>query len=95
MDVIGLNAGSTEHPVIAKNGRDTNGAPYDGLEGRPFESAPDRFGVRHPFVVTWASRKDTSGGIVIRAAGAGSESVRGTMDNTDIYKTMRAVLFNN
>jgi alkaline phosphatase len=63
------------------------------LEGRPFESAPDRFGVRHPFVVTWASRLDTSGGIVIRAAGAGSESIRGTMDNTDIYKTMRAALF--
>ena len=93
MDVIGLKAGSKEQLALAKNGRDPNGAPYDGLEGSPFESAPDRFGVRHPFVVTWASRNDTSGGIVIRAAGAGSESIRGTMDNTDIYKTMRAVLF--
>lgn len=93
MDVIGLKAGSKEHLAIANNGRDPNGAPYDGLEGRPFESAPDQLGVRHPFVVTWASRNDTSGGIVIRAAGAGSESIRGTMDNTDIYKTMRSVLF--
>jgi len=93
MDVIGLKAGSTEQLAVAKNGRDPNGAPYDSSEGKPFESAPDRFGVRHPFVVTWASRADTSGGIVIRAAGAGSESVRGTMDNTDIYRTMRAALF--
>jgi len=95
MDIIGLKAGSKDELALTKNGRDPNGAPYDGLEGRPFESAPDRFGVRHPFVVTWASRNDTSGGIVIRAAGAGSEGIRGTMDNTDIYKTMRAALFKN
>jgi len=93
MDVIGLKAGSKEQVALANNGRDPNGAPYDGLEGRPFQSAPDRFGVRHPFVVTWSSRHDTSGGIVIRAAGAGSEGIRGTMDNTDIYKTMRSALF--
>lgn len=93
MDVIGLTAGSKEQVALAKNGRDPNGAPYDGLEGRPFQSAPDRFGVRHPFVVTWSSRHDTSGGIVIRAAGAGSEGIRGTMDNTDIYRAMRSALF--
>lgn len=93
MDVIGLKSGSKEHVAIAKNGRDSNGAPYDSPKDAPFESAPDQFGVRHPFVITWASKLDVSGGIVIRAAGRGSEKIRGTMDNTDIYKTMRTVLF--
>jgi alkaline phosphatase len=93
MDVIGLKAGSKEQLALAKNGRDSNGAPYDSAKDKPFESAPDQFGVRHPFVITWASKLDVSGGIVIRAAGRGSERIRGTMDNTDIYKTMRTVLF--
>jgi alkaline phosphatase len=93
MDVIGLKPDSKEQAAIAKNGRDTNGAPYDTKDGKPFESAPDQFGVRHPFVITWASRMDTSGGIVIRAAGEKADHVRGTMDNTDIYRVMRSVLF--
>jgi alkaline phosphatase len=49
--------------------------------------------VRLPFVITWAQYHDVSGGILMRATGLGAEQVRGTMDNTELYRVMYSVLF--
>jgi alkaline phosphatase len=76
--------------------RDANGAPVDGRDGTaslPFEAAPDRSGRRWPFAIAWMSFHDGLGGILMRAAGHGSEQVHGTMDNTDAYRVMYRVLF--
>lgn len=93
MDVIGLPPGE-RGKLMAMLGRDPNAAPYDTYEpGTPILSAPDRAGKRHPFVISWGTRNDSSGGIVVRAAGSGAERVRGTYDNTDVYRAMREALF--
>lgn len=76
--------------------RDANGAPIDGVGGAgsaPFVAKADRNGVRLPFMVTWSSRDDVSGGVVVRAAGLHADRVRGTMDNTEIAVVIRATLF--
>lgn len=73
-----------------------DGSPIDGIEGAksaPFISAPDRFGSRLPFAICWASNYDLSGGVVCRSKGANSEFVRGTVDNTDIFKFFYLTLF--
>ena len=93
MDVLGF---PPEPHLLAKaaSGKDTNGAPYGlTLDGQPFLSKPDRSAVAHPFVITWGTLNDTSGGILVRAAGKGSDQVRGSFDNTKIYTLMREVLF--
>lgn len=93
MDVIGLKPGPQALAEFV-NGPDRNGAPCDLDDGgKPFLSAPDKAGVRHPFVITWGALVDTSGGIVVRAAGNGADQVKGSMDNTGIYQVMRRVLF--
>ncbi|MGC1480628.1 MAG: alkaline phosphatase [Chthoniobacterales bacterium] len=93
MDVIGI-ANDEEATAVAANGRDRNGAPYDlAADGKPFLSAPDAAGIRHPFVISWSSFNDTSGGIVVRAAGHNSDQVSGSFDNTDVYRVMRKTLF--
>ncbi len=93
MDAIGFSE-SPEKTAIALNRRDRNGAPYSVPPGskKPFLSQPDRNGVQHPFVITWGTLLDASGGIVVRATGRGSEEVRGSFDNTRIYALMRKVL---
>lgn len=92
-DVVGLNSETALALAVEEDYRDVNGAPYSlSADGSPFLSAPDRAGLRHPFVITWGSKNDTSGGIVVRAIGSGSEKVRGSFDNTDIYRVMREVL---
>jgi alkaline phosphatase len=92
-DVIGLNAKSMLALAASEEKRDVTGALYGLMpDGSPFLSAPDRNGVRHPFLITWGSRYDTSGGIVVRAIGVGSEKVAGSFDNTDIYKIMHETL---
>ena len=76
--------------------RDPNGAPLDGVTGSgsaPFLSAPDRAGRRWPFAITWASRDDVSGGILVRAEGLNAELVHGTLDSTDVYRVMYRTLF--
>jgi alkaline phosphatase len=93
MDVLGFPA----KPSLlekASRGVDANGAPY-GLDenGKPFLSRPDRSGVSHPFVITWGTLSDTSGGILVRATGLGAERVRGTCDNSDIPGFLRNALF--
>ena len=93
MDVLGF---PPKPDLLAKaaSGKDSNGAPY-GLtaEGQPFLSRPDRAGIAHPFVITWGTLSDASGGILVRAAGKKAELVRGSFDNTKIYGLMREVLF--
>jgi len=93
MDVLGF---PPKPDLIAKasTGKDANGAPYGlDFEGKPFLSKPDRSGVSHPFVITWGTLSDASGGILVRAAGKGAEEVKGSFDNTKIYHLMRKVLF--
>jgi alkaline phosphatase len=73
-----------------------NGAPYDGISGTetlPFKSAPDKFGRVFPFVVAWSSLDDLCGSVVVRSTGLNSEFVKGSIDNTDIYKFMYLTLF--
>ncbi|MDX2081347.1 MAG: alkaline phosphatase [Terrimicrobiaceae bacterium] len=93
MDVVGF-VPSVEKIAIAKNRRDRNGAVYSlSRDGEPFLSAPDRAGVRHPFVISWGTLLDSSGGIVVRADGFHADRVHGSIDNTGIYSIMRAALF--
>jgi len=95
MDVLGF---PPKPDLFAKaaSGKDSNGAPY-GLtaEGQPFLSRPDRAGIAHPFVITWGTLSDASGGILVRAAGNKAELVHGSFDNTKIYGLMREVLFSD
>jgi alkaline phosphatase len=73
--------------------RNENGAPQDGLLGRPFLAAPDAAGQRHPFVVHWASANDVSGGIAARGIGPGADLLQGTVDSTAIYWVIHRGLF--
>ncbi len=76
--------------------RDSNGAPLDGIDGAgslPFISAPDKAGRRWPFAISWGTTSDSSGGILVRGEGLNSKLIRGTMDNTDIYRLMYLTLF--
>jgi len=73
-----------------------NGAPLDGQYGtvsEPFLSAPDKAGRQWPFGIAWSSIVDVSGGILVRGAGLNADRIRGTMDNTDVYKLMYLTLF--
>jgi len=77
--------------------RMTDGAPIDGSDGTespPFYSAPDKEGRSFPFVISWSSFYDVSGGVVCKAAGLNSELLNGVVDNTDIYRFMYFTLFN-
>ena len=73
-----------------------DGAGIDGVRGpasEPFVSAPDARGVAHAFAVAWASHQDGGDPVVVRAAGLNSGLVRGTLDNTELYRIMHATLF--
>ena len=93
MEAIGF-VESPEKLAIASNRRDRNGAPYSfAADGKPFISQPDREGKIHPFVISWSTMLDASGGIVVRGAGKQSEAIQGSFDNTKIYSLMHDVLF--
>ena len=93
MDVLGIPESSLKK-LQTLDGRDSNGAPYSlASDGSMFLSQPDREGRRLPFVIVWGTVQDTSGGILVRAAGKNSEKVRGSFDNTKIYELMRETLF--
>jgi hypothetical protein len=51
------------------------------------------YGQRWPFCFAWAVRDEVAGGILVRAEGLGAELVRGTLDNTDIYRVVYRTLF--
>jgi alkaline phosphatase len=72
------------------------GAPLDGARGtgsEPFLAAPDRNGQRLPFATAWVSGIDLAGSVLVRGAGHRAELVRGSLDNTDIYRVLYAALF--
>lgn len=93
MDVLGF-VPTPERLLVALGGRDLNGAPFSlDPEGKPFLSKPDKSGQRHPFVLVWGTKHDTSGGILVRAMGKNASQVTGSFDNTRIYSLMRETLF--
>jgi alkaline phosphatase len=72
------------------------GAPLDGRDGTgslPFETAPDAAGKKHPFAIAWIGPDDTYGAVLVRAAGLNADRVKGTFDNTDVYRLMYRTLF--
>lgn len=74
----------------------TNGAPWDGKQGTgtlPFISAPDQQGRRFPFAISWSGFGDNAGGIIAKAHGFNAGLLKGTVDNTDIYRLMYRSLF--
>ncbi len=82
-------------PLPARD--DENGAPLDGATGTgtlPFLAAADARGRRLPFGIAWAAGGDVAGAVVVRGDGArADELIRPTMDNTAIYRAMRAAVF--
>jgi alkaline phosphatase len=93
-DCGGMQVSGDEVPAGARvPARNENGAPQDGLLGRPFMAAPDAQGQRHPFIVHWASANDVSGGIAARGIGPGAERLYGTIDSKDIYWALHEGLF--
>jgi len=93
MDVYGF-PGVPAKMLKALEGRDPNGAPYGLAEGgQVYLAQPDKRGKRLPFVLVWGTTNDTSGGILVRAAGKNAGRVRGTYDNTEIHRLMRETLF--
>ena len=70
-----------------------NQAPVDRTEqGTPFLTAPDRKGHRLPFAVVWPTKTDTGGGILVKSEGLNSHKIKGTLDNTELYRIMRETL---
>ncbi len=72
----------------------------DGIEGRgtrPFTAAPDAAGRVLPFAVAWSGTDDVAGGVLARAQGLHSDSLRTAFverfDNTDVYRMMYLALF--
>jgi alkaline phosphatase len=98
-DIIGLHGAKNEAEML-RSGLDMNGATLDGAGrasdggvARPFTSAPDKTGRSHDFVVTWGSRLDTAGAILVRAAGFNADKVSGSFDNTAFYPLFYETLF--
>ncbi|MBM4157474.1 MAG: alkaline phosphatase [Ignavibacteria bacterium] len=70
--------------------------PIDGARGtgtEPFETPPDKDGKSRKFAVVWATMEDITGSVIWRAEGLNSERMKGTIDNTEIYKIMYLTLF--
>lgn len=95
MELLGKNISKFEKgSKVPKT--DPNSAPVDGTEGTEtdfFYSAPDQFGNRLPFQISWGTSGDAYGGVVARANGLNASEMNGTIDNTDIYKFMYLTLF--
>ena len=75
---------------------DPNTAPVDGVDGTGtdfFYSAPDQFGNKLPFQISWGTSGDVYGAVIARANGLNASEMNGTIDNTDIYKYMYLTLF--
>jgi len=95
-DAGGMQVLGQPFPADTAPARASNGAPMDGIEGTNgtlFLAQPDANGVRHSFAIMWAQYHDVSGGILMKADGLGADQVHGTMDNTDVFRVMHAVLF--
>lgn len=74
--------------------KNENFAPVDRENsGYPFASAPDQKGLRMPFAIVWPTKTDTGTGILVKGEGINGNKIKGTLDNTEIYKIMRQTLF--
>lgn len=98
-DVLGLR-GSDKEAAMLQTARDANGAPLDGAtmgaDGsiiEPFLAAPDQAGRRQKFLVSWGTRLDSAGGMLVRATGFNADKVRGSFDNTAFYPLVYETLF--
>ncbi len=72
------------------------GNPVDGVAGQgtaAFLSGPDSAGRRFWFGVTFASKEDLVGGVVVRAEGLNRERLPVNLDNTALYAAMWETLF--
>ncbi len=95
MHLLGVNPKNFPPDSVTPE-KDYNGAPIDGIEGtstKHFLAAPDQFGNRMYFRVSWALGADAYGSVVVRAAGLNADLVKGSIQNTDIYKIIYATLF--
>lgn len=82
-----------DQPVPAQDG---NGAPIDGRDGTgslPFLALPDEHGRRLPFWISWGTKDDSSGGVIVRAAGLNADRIHGNVDNIDLYRVMYLTIF--
>ncbi|MFN7454645.1 MAG: alkaline phosphatase [Pseudobdellovibrionaceae bacterium] len=73
-----------------------NGSPLDGPQGSesvPFMAKPDQFGVTYPFAISWANFQDSTGGILLKGQGPGSEKLKGTVDNTMVFRLISDWIF--
>lgn len=93
MDVVSSQVSGKSGEIMGQK-RDLSGAEWDRMpDGKPFMSKPDRQGVALPFIITWASSYDVSGGIVVKGIGKNAERIKGSFDNTGIYALMYESLF--
>ena len=71
-----------------------NSAPMDRKDsGYPFASVRDKNGLSMPFSIVWPTKHDTGTGVLIKGEGFKAHQIKGTLDNTDVYKIMRQTLF--
>jgi len=71
-----------------------NLAPMDRLStGYPFASAPDKKGLSMPFAIVWPTKADSGTGVLVKGEGLNAHQIKGTLDNTEIYKIMKQTLF--
>lgn len=93
---VGRTPVGSSDPGEALPERTHNGGALDGATGTatpPFVSAPDQFGRRHRFGISWGARDDNFGGVVVRAEGYTADRLPLHVDNTTIFALGHAVLF--
>jgi alkaline phosphatase len=93
--IMSPRAGSFS-PARPLPARDPNGAPIDGRSGTgtpPFLARPDEDGRELAFWVSWGSKDDSSGGVVVRAEGLNADRLGVRVDNIDLYRLMYLTLF--
>lgn len=95
MTVNGPRA-TTIDPTEPLPDRDGNGAPTDGRDGTataPFVARPDEAGQAMPFRISWGTREDSAGGVVVRADGLNADRLPPNVDNIGLYRLMHLTLF--
>ncbi len=96
--VVAADSDASGLQLVGSGGRAGERLPatVDGVAGAgtlPFEAMPDANGRRFPFGIKWTGPEDTYGAVLVRAAGRNAHRVRGSFDNTDIYRLIYATLF--
>ena len=96
LQIVGLGRknetpGEPRVPTTTKLGNPMDGVAGQGTEA--FLSGPDRAGRRFWFGVTFSSKEDMVGGVVVRAEGLNRERLPVNLDNTELYVAMWETLF--